>query len=76
MSSCKYLSIDNTPIAGQPTTRGLCAIKAKPKNFARTVKIIAAYNAQTGKTAIPNNECPYFRDADTELSDCPEYVSI
>jgi hypothetical protein len=74
MSSCKHLSIDNTPIAGQPTIRGICAIKADPKNLARTVKIIKAYKKLTGKTAVPNNECPFFMSKN-DFAKCPEYVS-
>lgn len=70
---CKHLSINNTPVAGQPTTRGICAIKANPKNLARSVKIIEEYNSLTGKTAVPNNECPFYANSSVALTDCPEY---
>lgn len=70
---CKHLSIDTTPIAGQPTSRGICAIKADALNLARTVKIIQAYNTQTGNTAVPNNECPFYLNDPATLNDCPEY---
>jgi len=75
MCKCKHLSINNTPIAGQPSIRGICAIKSDPKNLARTVNIIQTYTAQTDKIAIPNIECPYFMNDPDSLTDCPDTLS-